>query len=112
MKACGAGRGERGEAAGQFSENRALRGERSALVTVLLLLRLQTRVPADDTKPPDINPELGAADRLYRAGKFAEAENSYQAVLKNDSKLMPVKWCLPKLALRGQCYGNRRLMKH
>jgi len=31
----------RGEATGQFSENRAC----SALVTVLLLLRLQTRVP-------------------------------------------------------------------
>ena len=32
---------------------------------------------------------LRAADQLYRAGKFAEAEASYQALLKTDSKLVP-----------------------
>jgi tetratricopeptide (TPR) repeat protein len=72
---------------------------RSALVTVLLLLPPQTRVLADDTKPPAINPELGAADQLYRAGKFAEAESSYQAVLKNDSKLMPAEVVLAEVGL-------------
>ena len=30
----------------------------------------------DDTKQPAISPELAAADQLYRAGKFAEAEAS------------------------------------
>ena len=72
---------------------------RSALVTVFLLLPLQTRVLADDTKPPAINAELGAADQLYRAGKFAEAESSYQAVLKNDSKFMPAEVVLAEVGL-------------
>ncbi len=49
---------------------------RSSLVTALLLIPLQL-VFSDDTKAPDINPELAAADQLYRAGKFAEAEASY-----------------------------------
>ena len=62
---------------------------RSAIVTVLLLLSLQTIAFGDDAKPQVINAELAAADHLYRAGKFAEAEAGYQAVLKNDSKLVP-----------------------
>ena len=61
---------------------------RLALVTVFLLLSLQTIVLGDDTKPPAINPELAAADQLYRAGKFAEAEAGYQALPKNLSLMV------------------------
>jgi tetratricopeptide (TPR) repeat protein len=102
-------------AAAQLSENRAtllpipgvlhLKSSflRSALVTVLLLVSLQTIVVlGDDTKPPAINPELAAADQLYRAGKFAEAEGSYQAILKTDSKLVPAQVGLVRAMLRQQ----------
>jgi tetratricopeptide (TPR) repeat protein len=60
---------------------------RSAHDTVLLLLTLMAF--GDDAKPPATNPELVAADQFYRAGKFAEAEAGYQALLKSDSKLVP-----------------------
>jgi tetratricopeptide (TPR) repeat protein len=72
---------------------------RSALVTVLLLLSLLTIASGDDTKPPAINPELAAADQFYRAGKFAEAETSYQALLKTDSKLVPAQLVLAQVGL-------------
>jgi tetratricopeptide (TPR) repeat protein len=62
---------------------------RLIVVTVLLLLSLQIIAFGDDAKPQVTNPELANADQLYRAGKFAEAEAGYQAVLKNDSKLVP-----------------------
>src|ERR1700674_1605319 len=55
---------------------------RSAPVATILFLSLQFAVLGDDTNTPAIPPELAAADQLYRAGKFAEAESSYQAVLK------------------------------
>ncbi|MCU1302930.1 MAG: hypothetical protein JWQ87_3214 [Candidatus Sulfotelmatobacter sp.] len=75
---------------------------RSTLVTLLLLLPLQTRVLADDTKPPTMNPELSAADQLYRSGKFAEAESSYQALVKTDAKLEPAQVGLVRAMLRQQ----------
>jgi hypothetical protein len=59
----------------------------SAMVATLLFLLLPLSLLGDDAKPPATNPELAAADQLYRAGKFAEAEAGYQGVLKNDSKL-------------------------
>src|ERR1035437_2597980 len=74
---------------------------RSALVAVLLLISLQLMF-GDDTKAPAINPELAAADQLYRAGKFAEAEASYQALLKTDSKLVPAQVGLVRAMLRQQ----------
>jgi tetratricopeptide (TPR) repeat protein len=75
---------------------------RSALVVALLLLSLQLIVFGDDTKPPATPPELAAADQLYRAGKFAEAEASYQALLKTDSKLVPAHVGLVRAMLRQQ----------
>lgn len=72
---------------------------RSVIVAVLLLLSLQTMAFGDDAKPQVINPEIAAADQLYRAGKFAEAEAGYQAVLKNDSKLMPEEVVLAEVGL-------------
>ena len=61
----------------------------SAFVAALLFLFLPLAVLADDTNAPAIPPELAVADQLYRAGKFAEAEANYQALLKNGSPLMP-----------------------
>ena len=56
----------------------------------------------DDTKAPAINPELAAADQLRRAGKFAEAEDSYRALLKADAKLVPAQVGLVRAMLRQQ----------
>src|ERR1700689_3173400 len=70
---------------------------RSAIATVLLLLPLVTVASGDDTRTSPIPPELAAADQLYRAGKFAEAEVGYQGVLKNDSKLAPAEVLLAQV---------------
>jgi predicted negative regulator of RcsB-dependent stress response len=75
---------------------------RSALVAALLLFSLQLIVLGDDAKAPAIDPELAAADQLYRAGKFAEAETRYQALLKIDSKLVPAQVGLVRAMLRQQ----------
>src|SRR5208282_1066355 len=74
---------------------------RSALVAALLLISLQLMF-GDDTELPAIGPAVAAADQLYRAGKFAEAEASYQALLKTDSKLVPAQVGLVRAMLRQQ----------
>ena len=56
----------------------------------------------DDTKAPAIRPELAAADQLYRAGKFAEAEAGYRALLNTESKLVPAQVGLVRAMLRQQ----------
>src|SRR5437588_7128920 len=76
---------------------------RLALVTALLLLPFQLTVASgEDIKPQSIDSELAAADQLYRAGKFAEAETSYQAVLKIDAKLVAAQAGLVRSMLRQQ----------
>jgi tetratricopeptide (TPR) repeat protein len=72
---------------------------RSALVAALLLISLQLMF-SDDTKVPAIDPAVAAADKLYRAGKFAEAEASYQSLLKTDSKLVLAQVGLVRAILR------------
>jgi tetratricopeptide (TPR) repeat protein len=74
---------------------------RSALL-VLLVIFLQLTVFGEDAKAPVTTPELAAADQLYRAGKFAEAEASYQALLKTDPKLEPAQVGLVRAMLRQQ----------
>jgi tetratricopeptide (TPR) repeat protein len=74
---------------------------RSALVAALLLIS-QQRIFGDDTKAPVLRPELAAADQLYRAGKFAEAEASYRALLKTDPKLLPAQSGQVRAMLRQQ----------
>jgi tetratricopeptide (TPR) repeat protein len=74
---------------------------RSALVAALLLISLQLMF-GDDTKAPVLHPELTAADQLYRAGKFAESEASYKALLNTDSKLVPAQVGLVRAMLRQQ----------
>jgi len=71
---------------------------RLAVVAALLLISLQLMF-GDDAKPPAILPELAAADQLYRAGKFAEAEASYQALLKADAKLVPAQLAAAQVGL-------------
>jgi len=75
---------------------------RAAVVTLLLLRGVLTVATGDDTKPPAINADLGAADQLYRAGKFAEAETRYQAILKTDTKLVAAQVGLVRAMLRQQ----------
>ncbi len=75
---------------------------RSLFVTALLLLFVQLSVFGEDTKASAIHPELAAADQLYRAGKFAEAEASYQTLLKTESKLVPAQVGLVRAMLRQQ----------
>jgi tetratricopeptide (TPR) repeat protein len=53
-------------------------------------------------KPVAANPDLAAADQLYRTGKFAEAENSFQALLKADPKHVPAQVGLVWAMLRQQ----------
>ena len=55
-----------------------------------------------DAKPVAANPDLAAAGQLYRAGKLAEAETSYQALLKADPKLVPAQVGLVWVMLRQQ----------
>ena len=71
-------------------------------VVSLLLLSLQLIMLGDETKPPVIKPELVAADQLYQAGKFVEAESSYQAILKTDLNLVPAQVGLVRSMLRQQ----------
>ncbi|MGE5053942.1 MAG: aspartyl protease family protein [Acidobacteriota bacterium] len=75
---------------------------RAVVVTLLLLRGVRTVATGDNTKPPAINAELGAADQLYRAGKFAEAETRYQAILKTDTKLVGAQVGLVRAMLRQQ----------
>jgi tetratricopeptide (TPR) repeat protein len=75
---------------------------RSTYLVALMLFSLSLIVLGDDTKAPVIRSELAAADQLYRAGKFAEAEASYRALLKTDSKLVPAQVGLVRAMLRQQ----------
>ena len=74
---------------------------RWTLVAVLLLISLQL-VSGDETKTPAVPPELAAADQLYRAGKFVDAEASYRTLLRTDSKLVPAQVGLVRTMLRQQ----------
>lgn len=76
---------------------------RSALVAPLLFcLCLQLAVLADDTNSPAIPSELAAADQRYRSGKFADAEASYQALLKINPTLVLAQVGLVRSLLRQQ----------
>ena len=66
-----------------------------------LLFSLQLISLGEDPKAPSIDSGLANADQLYRAGKFAEAEASYEALLKTDSKLVPAEVGLVR-AMLGQ----------
>ena len=75
---------------------------RSALVYALLCFTLHLTALTDDSKPSATKPELAAADQLFRAGKFADAEASYRAILKIDSNLVSAQVGLVRAELRQQ----------
>jgi tetratricopeptide (TPR) repeat protein len=74
---------------------------RSAFVAAFLLI-CRPLALGSDTTPPVLPPGLSAADQLYRAGKFVEAEASYRALLNADSKLVPAQVGLVRSLLRQQ----------
>jgi tetratricopeptide (TPR) repeat protein len=75
---------------------------RLTLVAALLSVPLQLIGLGDDTKARPVDSEPAAADQLYQAGKFAEAESSYRALLKTDPKLVPAQVGLVRAMLRQQ----------
>ncbi|MGD0213300.1 MAG: aspartyl protease family protein [Terriglobales bacterium] len=78
------------------------RFSRSPFLAALLLFCMQFPAHGEDAKAPAIDPGLAAADQLFRAGKFAEAETSYQALVKSDPKLVPAQTGLVRTMLRLQ----------
>jgi tetratricopeptide (TPR) repeat protein len=74
----------------------------SALLTAFLALCLPFGVPAQNAKPTPDNPDLIAADQLYKAGRFTEAADKYQALLKIDAKLVAAETGLIEALLREQ----------
>jgi tetratricopeptide (TPR) repeat protein len=75
---------------------------RSAVLTALLLLVAQLTAQIDQITAPASESGLAAADQLYRAGKFADAEVSYQGLLKSDPKLVAAQLGLVRAMLKQQ----------
>jgi tetratricopeptide (TPR) repeat protein len=75
---------------------------RSSLIAAFLVFSIQCGAFGEDANLPAANTGLVAADQVYRAGKFAEAEASYLALLKNDGTLMPARIGLVRAMLRQQ----------
>lgn len=65
-------------------------------------LWLLTTAQAGDPQAAPANSALAAADQLYTTGKFAEAADSYQALLKTDAKLVAAQAGLIRCLLREQ----------
>lgn len=75
---------------------------RQALVTTLFLLAVPRPAVGDEVQTPAPNPQLAAADVLWRSGKFADAEERYRAILQSDPKLVPAQVGLVRALLRQQ----------
>ena len=78
---------------------------RRPLLTAFLLLSsfgvVSLRLAAlDDNKAAD--PNLASADQLFRAGKFADAESAYSAIVQKDSHLVPAQVGLARSMLKQQ----------
>jgi tetratricopeptide (TPR) repeat protein len=58
------------------------------ILAVFLTMCLSFGVLAQNAKAVPDNPDLIVADQLYKAGKFAEAAEKYQALLKVDAELV------------------------
>ncbi len=71
------------------------------LAIIFAALLFCTAIPsfAQEAKPPD-NPDLTAANQLFQSGRFAEAIQKYQQVLKADPKLVPAQAGLIRAYLR------------
>src|SRR5664279_2132897 len=73
-----------------------------ALLAISLWLCLPLGGLDEKPKPAPDNPDLITADQLYKTGKFAEAAEKYQALLKIDAKLVAAEAGLIESLLRGQ----------
>jgi tetratricopeptide (TPR) repeat protein len=65
-------------------------------------LWLLTAAQAGHSQTAPANPALAAADQLYTTGRFAEAADNYQAILKTDPKLVAAQAGLIRSLLREQ----------
>ena len=75
---------------------------RSFLAVVAIAWCLGIHIFAEDVKPPAENSDLAAANQLYRSGRFAEAAEKYQAILKASATLVPAQTGLIRALLRQQ----------
>src|SRR5215475_1063479 len=75
---------------------------RRSLIAVLVLTSLRLTAHDDAARAPAPDQDLASADTLFRAGKFAEAETSYQAILQKDTKLVPAQVGLVRSMLKQQ----------
>lgn len=75
---------------------------RSLTLLLFLTLLISWQTFGDDTKPAGGNPDLAAADQLYNSGKFSEAADKYQAILKTDPKLVAAQVGMIRCLLREQ----------
>jgi tetratricopeptide (TPR) repeat protein len=75
---------------------------RRTLIAVLVLTSLRLTAHDDAAKASAPDQDLALADTLFRAGKFAEAETSYQAILQKDTKLVPAQVGLVRSMLKQQ----------
>jgi tetratricopeptide (TPR) repeat protein len=66
------------------------------------LVFLSSVAAGDEAKPVNANPDLTAADQLYRTGKYADAETDYRALLNADPRLVPAQVGLIRAMLRQQ----------
>ena len=57
---------------------------------------------AEDAKPATTNPDLAAADQLYKESKFAEAADKYQAIINAEPNLVGAQYGLIRALLRQQ----------
>jgi len=71
------------------------------LLSFFVLISFRLTALDDNAKAPS-DPDLASADQLFRAGKFAAAETSYQAILQKDSKLVPAQVGLVRSMLKQQ----------
>lgn len=71
-------------------------------LAVSLALCPSLQASDDDAKPAPYNSELVAADHLYQSGRFSEAAEKYQSILKADAKLVPAQAGLIDSLLRDQ----------
>ena len=56
----------------------------------------------DNARAPAPDADLASADKLFRAGKFADAETSYQSILQKDATLVPAYVGLARSMLKQQ----------
>ena len=75
---------------------------RRTLIAVLVLTSLRLTAHDDAAKASAPDQDLASADTLFRAGKFAEAETSYQTILRKDTNLVPAQVGLVRSMLKQQ----------